>query len=168
MLVLTDSWDSGAAIEHSRVRLVALNRDPEPVDTHAMRAMWGSLKNLRQVSSPEDQRQFWGLGGLSLEQNRQTAIREDGDVWVAHWHGLKQRFGHIVGEQSGLCGTATDEKAWINVQMTPSAAILDPGVCDECVRQLQAVLEEAGNTVDRSWRDAVRGRAFILSLRRAG
>ena len=168
MLVLTDSWDSGAAIEHSRVRLAALNRDPEPVDTHAMRAMWGSLKNLRQVSSPEDQRQFWALGGLSLEQNRQTAIRDDGNVSVAHWDGPKQRFGHIVGEQSGLCGTSTKAKSWINLRMPPSAAILDPGVCDECVLQLQAVLEEAGNTVDRSWRDAVRGRAFILSLRRAG
>ena len=133
-----------------------------------MRAILDGLKNRRQVWSPEDQRQFWALGGLSLEQNRQTAIRDDGNVSVAHWDGPKQRFGHIVGEQSGLCGTATDEKAWINVQMTPSAAILDPGVCDECVRQLQVLLEEAGNTVDRSWRDAVRGRAFILSLRRAG
>jgi len=132
-----------------------------------MRVILDGLKTLKPVWSPEDQRQLSGLGGLSLEQNRQTAIREDGDVCVAHWDGLKQRFGHIVGEQSGLCGTSTDEKAWINVQMTPSAAILDPGVCDECVRQLQAVLEEAGNTVDRSWRDAVRGRAFILSLRRA-
>jgi hypothetical protein len=144
-----------------------LNRDPEPVDTYLVRAMLGRLKNLRQVWSPEDQRQFWALGGLSLEQNRQTAIRDDGNVSVAHWDGLKQRFGHIVGEQSGLCGASTDGKSWTNLHVTPSAAILDPGVCDECVRQLQAVLEEAGNTVDACWRDAVRGRAFILSLRRA-
>jgi hypothetical protein len=129
--------------------------------------MLGRLKNLRQVWSPEEQRQFWGLGGLSFEQNRQTAIREDGNVWVAHWDGLKQRFAHIVGEQSGLCGASTDGKSWINLHVTPSAAILDPGVCDECVLHLQAALEEAGNTVDAPWRDAVRGRAFILSLRRA-
>jgi hypothetical protein len=133
-----------------------------------MRAILDGLKNLRQVWSPEEQGPFWGLGGLSLEQNRQTAIRDDGNVSVAHWDGLKQRFGHIVGEQSGLCGTSTSGKSWTNLHVTPSAAILDPGVCDECVLHLQAVLEEAGKTVDASWRDAVRGRAFILSLRRAG
>jgi hypothetical protein len=56
-------------LEHFACAPRRLNRDPEPVDTHVMRAMLGRLKNLKQVWSPEDQRQFWGLAGLSLEQN---------------------------------------------------------------------------------------------------
>jgi len=123
------------------------------------RSMVEQLKNLRQ---------FWALGSLSLERNREAALRDDRNVWVAWWDGPRQRQDHILGEKAALCGDPMNGGSWACRTVTPSAAILHPGVCDECVRHLVAVLEEAGNTVDASWRDAVRGREYILSLRQAG
>ncbi len=120
------------------------------------------------VGRLRDVKQFWALGGVSAEQNGKAALRDDGNVWVAWWDNLRQRHDHIVGEKAALCGDPMNGRAWACRSVSPSVAILHPGVCDECVRHLVAVLEEAGNSVDASWRDAVRGREYILSLRQAG
>ena len=119
--------------------------------------MAGKLKNLRQ---------FWALGGLSLEQNREAAIREDGTVSVVWWHGARERPRHILGVQAALCGKSLSGGSWIGSPFTPSSAIVDLRLCEECVGHLLAVLE-VKKPSDQSWREARRDRQRLFGASQA-